>query len=49
MLSFGGGLLVGMWLIYFQIIYWEKMNHKTIYINKRDGMWKTLYVIRERK
>ncbi len=49
MFSFGGGFLVGMWLIYFQIIYWEKMNHKKIYINKRDGMWKTSYIIREGK
>ena len=47
--SLGGGFLIGMWLIYFQIKYWEKMNHKTIYINKRDGMWKTSYVIQERK
>jgi hypothetical protein len=48
-LSLCGGLLVGMWLNYFQIKYWEKMNHKTIYVNKYAGMRKTSYVIQEEK
>jgi hypothetical protein len=47
--SFGGGFLIGMWLVYFQIIYWEKKNHKTIYRDKSYGMWKRSYIIRETK
>jgi hypothetical protein len=49
MLSFYGGFLIFFWLSYFQIKYWEKMNHKTIYVNKREGTWKRSYIIRERK
>jgi hypothetical protein len=49
MLSLYGGFLVFFWLSYFQIKYWEKMNHKTIYVNKREGTWKRSYIIRERK
>ncbi len=44
-----GGLLVGMWLSYFQLIYWQKKNHKTIYFGKKHGTWKTSYIIREKK
>ncbi len=47
MFSFVGGLMVGMWLSYFQLIYWEKKNHKTIYLDKRYGKWKNSYIIRE--
>lgn len=47
--SFGGGLLIGMWLSYSQLIYWEKKNHKTIYFDKSHGLWKESYIIRERK
>ncbi len=49
MVSFGAGLLVGIWLSYFQIIYWEKINHVTIYFDKSYGTWKKSYVILERK
>lgn len=49
MFSFGGGLIVGMWLSYSQLIYWEKKNHKTIYLNKSYGTWKKSYIVRERK
>lgn len=49
MFSFGGGLIVGMWLSYFQLIYWEKKNHKTIYLNESYGTWKKSYIVRERK
>lgn len=49
MLSLYGGFLVFIWLSYFQIKYWEKMNHKTIYINKREGTWKRSYIIQETK
>ncbi|ALK04727.1 Protein of unknown function [Methanosarcina thermophila] len=44
-----GGSLVLMWLSYFQLIYWEKMNHKTIYYGKKHGTWKTSYLITEKK
>lgn len=47
--SFMGGLMIGMWLSYFQLIYWEKKNHKTIYFDKSYGTWKKSYIIRERK
>ena len=40
MFSFLGGLVVGMWLGYFQLIYWQKKNQKTIYIDKSYGAWK---------
>jgi len=49
MFSLVGGFAVGMWFSYFQLIYWEKKNHKTIYFNKRYGTWKTSYIIREKK
>ncbi|MCC4770605.1 DUF1673 family protein [Methanosarcina sp. DH2] len=49
MFSFVGGLLIGMWLSYFQLIYWEKKNHKTIYFDESHGLWKESYIIRERK
>ncbi|MDR7666231.1 DUF1673 domain-containing protein [Methanosarcina sp. Z-7115] len=45
--SFMGGFLAGMWLSYFQLIYWQKKNHKTIYFNKSYGKWKKSYIIRE--
>jgi hypothetical protein len=32
-----GGFTVLMWLSYFQLIYWEKKNHKTIYFRKIYG------------
>ncbi|AKB34505.1 hypothetical protein MSSAC_4314 [Methanosarcina siciliae C2J] len=48
MISFFGGFLVSMWLEYFQILYWERKNHKIIYIDKGYG-WKKSYIIRERK
>ena len=44
-----GGSTVAMWLSYFQLIYWEKENHKTIYFGKKHGTWKTSYIIREKK
>lgn len=44
-----GGSTVAMWLGYFQLIYWEKKNHKTIYFGKKHGTWKTSYIIREKK
>ncbi|MGA9189061.1 MAG: DUF1673 domain-containing protein [Methanosarcina sp.] len=46
-ISFMGGCLVVMWLSYFQLIYWQKKNHKTIYFNKSYGKWKKSYIIRE--
>jgi uncharacterized membrane protein YwzB len=48
MLSFVGGLLVSMWLGYFQIIYWEKKNCKTIYFDKSYGTWKKSYIVLEK-
>jgi len=47
--SFGGGLLMGVWINYFQLISWEKKNHKTIYFDKSYGAWKQSYLIRERE
>jgi hypothetical protein len=47
--SLGRGFLIAIWLSYFQIIYWEKKTHKTIYFDKSYGMWKKSYLIRERK
>ncbi len=47
--SLGGGFLIAIWLSYFQIIYWEKKTHKTIYFDKSYGMWKKSYLIKERK
>lgn len=44
-----GGSLVAMWLSYFQLIYWEKKNHKTIYYGKKHGTWKSSYLIMEKK
>jgi hypothetical protein len=49
MFSFMGGLMIGMWLSYFQLIYWQKKNHKKIYFDKSYGIWKKSYIIRERK
>jgi hypothetical protein len=49
MFSFGGGLLISMWLSYFQLIYWEKKNHKTIYFEKSYGTWRKSYIILEKK
>ncbi|AKB38914.1 hypothetical protein MSSAC_4324 [Methanosarcina siciliae C2J] len=49
MFSFVGGIVVGIWLNYFQLIYWQKKNHKTIYFDKNYGTWKRSYIIRERK
>ncbi len=48
MISFIGGFLVSMWLEYLQILYWERKNHKVIYIDKGYG-WKKSYIILERK
>ncbi len=48
-LSLNGGLLVFFWLSYFQIKYWERMNHKTIFFDKKCGKWKTSYVIMRKK
>ncbi|AKB34504.1 hypothetical protein MSSIH_3814 [Methanosarcina siciliae HI350] len=47
--SFVGGLVVGIWPFYFQLIYWEKKNHKTIYFDKSYGTWKKSYIVQERK
>ncbi|AKB52813.1 hypothetical protein MSBRW_3560 [Methanosarcina barkeri str. Wiesmoor] len=44
-----GGSTVAMWIGYFQLIYWEKKNHKTIYFDKKHETWKTSYIIREKK
>jgi hypothetical protein len=49
MLSFYGGLLVFFWLSYFQIKYWEKINNKTIFFDKKYGRWKKSYIIKEKK
>ncbi|WP_440946554.1 DUF1673 domain-containing protein [Methanosarcina sp. T3] len=46
-LSFFAGGLASMWLGCLQILYWEKKNHKTIYLDKRYGKWKNSYIIRE--
>jgi uncharacterized membrane protein YwzB len=48
MISFVGGFLVSMWFEYLQILYWERKNHKIIYIDKGYG-WKKSYIILERK
>lgn len=48
-ISFMSGFLVVMWLSYFQLIYWQKKNHKTIYFDKSYGKWKKSYIIRESK
>ncbi len=48
MISFFGGFLVSMWLEYLQILYWERKNHKIIYIDKGYG-WKKSYIILERE
>lgn len=47
--SFAIGFLVSLWLVYFQMRYWEKTNHKVIYIDKSYGIWKKSYIILERK
>lgn len=47
--SFMGGIVIGMWLNYFQLIYWQKKNHRTIYFDKKYSTWKRSYIIRERK
>lgn len=44
-----GGLTVTMWFYYFQLIYWEKKNHKTIYLDKSYGTWKKSVTVLERK
>lgn len=49
MLSFYGGLLVFFWLSYFQIKYWERINNKTIFFDKKYGRWKKSYIIKEKK
>jgi hypothetical protein len=49
MLSLYGGLLVFFWLSYFQIKYWEKINNKTIFFEKKYGRWKRSYIIKEKK
>lgn len=49
MFSFGEGLLLVMWVNYFQIIHWEKKNHKVVYFDKSYGIWKKSYIIRERE
>jgi hypothetical protein len=48
MISFVGGFLVSIWLEYLQILYWERKNHKIIYIDKGYG-WKKSYIILERE
>ena len=48
-ISFMGGFLVGMWLGYLQLAYWQKKNHKIIYLDKSYGTWKKSYIIRENK
>jgi hypothetical protein len=48
-ISFMGGFLVGMWLSYFQLIYWQEKNHKIIYFDKSYGTWKNSYIVREKK
>jgi hypothetical protein len=49
MLSLYGGFLIFIWLSYLQIKYWEKVNHKKIFFNKREGTWKRSYIIQETK
>ncbi|KKG07495.1 DUF1673 domain-containing protein [Methanosarcina sp. 2.H.A.1B.4] len=48
-LSFFAGGLVSLWFCYLQILYWERKNHKTIYLNKSFGKWKSSYIIREER
>ncbi|PAV12198.1 hypothetical protein ASJ81_07640 [Methanosarcina spelaei] len=48
-ISLMGGFLVGMWLGYFQLTYWQRKNHKIIYLDKSYGKWKKSYIIRENK
>jgi hypothetical protein len=43
-----GGFTVLMWLSYFQLIYWEKKNHKTIYFRKIYGT-QFSYIVLEQK
>ncbi|PAV12689.1 hypothetical protein ASJ81_05645 [Methanosarcina spelaei] len=49
MFSFVGGLLISMWLNYFQLIYWEKKNRRIIYFDKSYGTWKKSYIVLEKK
>lgn len=49
MFSFYAGFLAYLWLCYVQILYWEQMNHKTIYFDKNYGIWKNSYIIMENK
>jgi hypothetical protein len=47
--SFATGFLLYMWLGYFRLIHWEKINHKIIFFSKRCGKYKRSYFIRGRK
>lgn len=49
MVSFIGGSLPITWREYFQLLYWEKKNHKMVYFDKSYGIWKKSYLLRERK
>lgn len=49
MISFIGGSLPIMWREYFQLLYWEKKNHKIVFFDKSYGIWKKSYLVREKK
>lgn len=43
--SLFGGFVIWMWFSFFQLIYWEKKNHKTIYLDRSYGMWKKSVIV----
>jgi hypothetical protein len=47
--SLFGGFVIWMWFSFFQLIHWEKKNHKTIYIDKSYGTWKKSVIVLEKK
>jgi len=47
--SLFGGFVIWMWFSFFQLIYWEKKNHKTIYLDKSYGIWKKSVIVLENK
>jgi hypothetical protein len=49
MVSFIGGSLPITWREYFQLLYWEKKNHKIVFFDKSYGIWKKSYLLREKK
>ena len=49
LISFFAGWLIPLWLVYLQILYWERNNQKTIYFDISYGKWKKSYIVREKK